>query len=146
MFIIIGVHYLGTNYFAVKMTLLVFGAVVYISNIVGSSGSCLLYMGCSKFENPRNDSVLGTLARISWWSDPFCFLLQRDNQYHPYPLFQVRHIAYQLIKAVKCKLACWHGVSVTPCVGGRRCQPAATAGYLEDRHAIVSSCTQYPIC
>lgn len=27
----------------------------------------------------------------------------RDNQYHPYPLFQVRHIAYQLIKAVKCK-------------------------------------------
>ena len=26
---------------------------------------------------------------------------QRDNQYHPYPLFQVRHIAYQLIKAVK---------------------------------------------
>jgi len=25
----------------------------------------------------------------------------RDNQYHPYPLFQVRHISYQLIKAVK---------------------------------------------
>ena len=28
----------------------------------------------------------------------------KDNQYHPYPLFQVRHIAYQVIKAVKCKL------------------------------------------
>ena len=27
----------------------------------------------------------------------------KDNQYHPYPLFQVRHIAYQLLKAVKCK-------------------------------------------
>lgn len=25
----------------------------------------------------------------------------KDNQYHPYPLFQVRHITYQLIKAVK---------------------------------------------
>ena len=27
----------------------------------------------------------------------------KDNQYHPYPLFQVRHISYQLIKAVKCE-------------------------------------------
>jgi CDC-like kinase len=25
----------------------------------------------------------------------------KDNQYHPYPLFQVRHIAYQVIKAVR---------------------------------------------
>ena len=37
----------------------------------------------------------------------YCFssssFLQRDNQYHPYPLSQVRHISYQLIKAVKCK-------------------------------------------
>ena len=27
----------------------------------------------------------------------------KDNQYHPYPLFQVRHIAYQVIKAVRCE-------------------------------------------
>ena len=27
----------------------------------------------------------------------------KDNQYHPYPLFQVRHISYQLIKSVKCE-------------------------------------------
>lgn len=27
----------------------------------------------------------------------------KDNQYHPYPLFQVRHIAYQVIRAVNCK-------------------------------------------
>ena len=35
----------------------------------------------------------------------FLFLssLQRDNNYYPYPLFQVKHISYQLIKAVKCK-------------------------------------------
>ena len=31
------------------------------------------------------------------------FFLQRDNQYHPYPLGHVRHISYQLIKAVKCE-------------------------------------------
>ena len=33
----------------------------------------------------------------------FSFFLQRDNNYYPYPLFQVKHISYQLIKAVKCK-------------------------------------------
>ena len=31
------------------------------------------------------------------------FFPQRDNQYHPYPLGHVRHISYQLIKAVKCE-------------------------------------------
>ena len=32
------------------------------------------------------------------------FYLQKDNNYHPYPLDQVRHISYQLTKSVKCKL------------------------------------------
>ena len=31
------------------------------------------------------------------------FVLQKDNHYVPYPLDQVRHIAYQLCYAVNCK-------------------------------------------
>ena len=29
--------------------------------------------------------------------------LQKDNNYHPYPLSHIKHIAWQLIKAVKCR-------------------------------------------
>ena len=38
-----------------------------------------------------------------WILSFLSFFLQRDNNYYPYPLFQVKHISYQLIKAVKCK-------------------------------------------
>ena len=31
----------------------------------------------------------------------FYYLLQKDNNYRPYPLEQVRHISYQLCYAVK---------------------------------------------
>ena len=30
-----------------------------------------------------------------------CFFSQKDNQYQPYPMEQVRHISYQLCHAVK---------------------------------------------
>ena len=33
----------------------------------------------------------------------FDLAIQKDNQYHPYPLNQVKHISYQLLKAVKCE-------------------------------------------
>jgi CDC-like kinase len=38
----------------------------------------------------------------------------KDNGYRPYPLHQVQHVSYQLIKAVACKFvgADWH----MPCV------------------------------
>ena len=32
-----------------------------------------------------------------------CFVLQKDNNYQPYPMEQVRHISYQLCKSVKCE-------------------------------------------
>jgi len=34
---------------------------------------------------------------------PTVVVLQKDNVYQPYPIDQVRHIAYQLCWAVKCK-------------------------------------------
>ena len=37
----------------------------------------------------------------------------KDNQYHPYPLFQVRHIAYQVIKAVRCECTFFPSLSLS---------------------------------
>lgn len=35
------------------------------------------------------------------WFDAFVLTLQKDNNYNPYPLEQVRHISYQLCHSVK---------------------------------------------
>ena len=48
-------------------------------------------------------TIFGCSAGIALEILCVVYRFQKDNQYHPYPLFQVRHIAYQLIKAVKCK-------------------------------------------
>jgi CDC-like kinase len=44
------------------------------------------------FVYARNDSSILII---------FCFVFQKDNNYQPYPLDTVRHIAYQLCYSVK---------------------------------------------
>ena len=52
---------------------------------------------------PKPSSIDVRVCVLLYCFSSSSFFLQRDNQYHPYPLSQVRHISYQLIKAVKCK-------------------------------------------